>query len=537
MNLNRFALVRNIKVALTFEDSSVFDNIAISKAVKLISKSHYKNLIDINSACVYKKSIDARDKNCIFLIYTIAFSVDGVCNLDIRDNENIGIVSTNDPEFNFLRKLDSPPVVVGFGPSGMFCALALAKAGLNPIVIERGSNVDVRAQKVDNYWSKGVLDKETNVQFGEGGAGTFSDGKLLTRISDKLCGYVLKQFVSHGAPKEILYLSKPHIGTDNLRNVVKSIRNEIISLGGKVLFDTCLTDIKSDDNGNITSVTLNNSDELKCSSVFLCIGHSARDTVRKLLSKDVDIRPKPFSVGVRIEHLREDIDNALYGKFAGCKSLGAASYTLSRKFGNRAVYSFCMCPGGVVVASASDDGQIVTNGMSYYSRDGLNSNSAIAVSVDTTDYGGTVEGAIEFQRTIEAKAFAVAGGNGAAPIQLLGDFLDNKCESDPNRILPTYTGKTEIRKAQDVFPEFITENLKDGLRYFNKEINGFSCNDAVLTFPETRTSSPVRINRNSDFLATGFTNLYPCGEGAGYAGGITSAAVDGLKAALEFLNK
>ena len=537
MVLKRIALVRNIKVALTFEKSYVFDGIAIEKAVKIAVKSKYKSAINLKKAFVYKKSIDARDKNKIFFIYTVAFPLNDDINAACDNREKVDFATIEQPDFICNKKLSSPPVVVGFGPAGMFCALALAKAGLEPIVIERGDDVDSRTKKVEQYWKSGILDSETNVQFGEGGAGTFSDGKLLTRISDKLCSYVLDQFVLHGAPKEILYLAKPHIGTDNLRNVVKSIRNEIVSLGGKVLFNTKLTGVEKDSSGVVKSISVNSGDSIKCSALFLCIGHSARDTVMKLKSSGTLIEPKPFSVGVRIEHLQKDIDNALYGKFAACESLGRASYTLSKRFDNRTVYSFCMCPGGIVVASASEDGQIVTNGMSYFARDGINANSAIAVSVDTDDYGKTVEGAIDFQERIERRAFEIAGADGTAPIQLLGDFFDAKSLNDPSRILPTYTGKTAPRRAQDVFPEFICRNLADGIRCFDREIEGFACCDAVLTFPETRTSSPVKIPRNNELVATGYTNLYPCGEGAGYAGGITSAAVDGLRAALGFLKE
>ena len=293
--------------------------------------------------------------------------------------------------------------------------------------------------------------------------------------------------------------------------------------------------LKSDAFGKVNSVVLADCEEIKCDALFLCIGHSARDTFKNIRECNVQVEAKPFSVGVRIEHLQNDIDESLYGDFAGSESLGKGQYTLSKKFDNRAVYSFCMCPGGVVVASASDRGQIVTNGMSYYSRDGVNANSAIAVSVDTSDYGGTVENAMEFQHSIERKAYEVAGGDGTAPIQLLGDFFDGNVKNEPARILPTYTGKTALRSADEVFPEFICQNLRKGITLFERDIKGFSVRDAVLTFPETRTSSPVKIPRDKNYLACGFSNLYPCGEGAGYAGGITSAAVDGLRAAIFYL--
>ncbi|MBE6681768.1 MAG: hypothetical protein E7600_05765 [Ruminococcaceae bacterium] len=530
---NKFlALVRNIKVKCTFDEPSLFDIQAVASAKKVINKSKLRSLVVDDSGYIYKKSVDARDKNCIFLVYTVAFELKS--NVSFKTS-GVDVLETTDAEllFKTKKKLTASPVVVGFGPAGMFCALALAKAGLKPIVLERGDDVDTRAAAVEKYWKTGELDSSSNVQFGEGGAGTFSDGKLLTRISDKLCNYVLSQFTKFGAPDEIMYLSKPHIGTDNLRKVVKNIRQEIIRLGGVVRFRSCLDSIISN-NGVVSSVRLTDGETIECSSLFLCIGHSARDTVKSIISCGVNVEPKPFSVGVRIEHLQKDINEALYGNYAGAKCLGPAQYTLSRKDGNRAVYSFCMCPGGVVVASASDRGQIVTNGMSYYSRDGLNANSAIAVSVDTSDYGNTIDGAIEFQENIERKAYSVAGNNGAAPIQLLNDFLNDKSVHEPTRIIPTYTGDTELRRASDVFPSFVINSLKNGILMFERDISGFTVGDAVLTFPETRTSSPVKIPRGNDYRAIGYRNLYPCGEGAGYAGGITSAAVDGLRAALAY---
>lgn len=531
---NYLALIRNIKVKCRFVTSAEIDNEAISKAISFY-KRNCRISCDLDKAYIYKKSVDARNKSEIYFVYTVALPV------------NSDKLPVNTKGIDFILPFDSselfesslsysvPPVVVGFGPAGMFCALALAKAGLNPVVIERGSDVDSRTDTVNKYWKEGLLDTETNVQFGEGGAGTFSDGKVLTRISDKLCNYVMSEFVRFGAPDELMYLAKPHIGTDNLRKVVKNIRNEIINFGGKVLFNTKLEHINYTSQGHVNSITLANGESISCSSLFLCIGHSARDTVLNLKRDGLAVEPKPFSVGVRIEHLQKDIDKALYGDFAGAECLGVSQYTLSRKFNNRAVYSFCMCPGGIVVASASDNGQIVTNGMSYYARDGVNANSAIAVSVDTSDYGNTVEGAIEFQENIERKAFCIAGNDGTAPIQLLGDFMLRRAVSEPSRILPTYTGKTVVRNADDVFPSFVTDNLRKGISLFESDIEGFTTSDAVLTFPETRTSSPVRIPRNEQYLALGFDNLYSCGEGAGYAGGITSAAVDGLRAALKFI--
>lgn len=529
------ALIRNIKIKCTFDSVDILDSRAIENAVRLFKKSCCAKA-DFTRSFIYKKSIDARNRSDIYIVYTVAIPL-----LDDKlpfKSKFIDFLEVNDCSllFKTSKTVNKPPVVVGFGPGGMFCALALAKAGLKPLVIERGGDVDSRTASVDSYWSGGQLNPESNVQFGEGGAGTFSDGKLLTRISDRLCSYVMSEFVRFGAPEEIMYLAKPHIGTDNLRSVVKNIRNEIIQLGGKVLFNTRFEGILKDSFGNICAISVSNGEVIECDSLFLCIGHSARDTVKNLIKCGVIVEPKPFSVGVRIEHLQEDIDKSLYGDYCGAPSLGVSQYTLSRKFDDRAVYSFCMCPGGVVVASASESDQIVTNGMSYYNRDGLNANSAIAVSVNTSDYGNTVDGAIEFQESIERKAFALAGSNGAAPIQILSDFMSGTVVSEPSRIIPTYTGKTAVRNAESVFPRFVIENLRKGISLFERDIKGFAVSDAVLTFPETRTSSPVRIPRNEKYLAMGFNNLYPCGEGAGYAGGITSAAVDGLRAALSYLS-
>ena len=533
MNSSLLALVRNIKVKCSFESAKQHDKIAIEKAVKLVRRTECVGFAKSDNGFVYKKSVDARDKENIYIVYTIAFA----CPADFNPKKQSKIVEFVETFcFDSLlrqKKTVSRPVVVGFGPSGMFCALLLARAGLRP---ERGGNVDERTEKVDKYWTDGLLDKDTNVQFGEGGAGTFSDGKLLTRISDKLCNIVLSEFVRFGAPSEIMYLSKPHIGTDNLRKIVKNIRNEIITLGGEVRFNCCMENIFSDSCGRITHVATQSGQDIPCDALFLCIGHSARDTVMSIRKSGVNVQPKPFSVGVRIEHLQQDIDESLYGKFAGAEVLGKGQYTLSKKFGGRAVYSFCMCPGGVVVASASDSGQIVTNGMSNFARDGKNANSAIAVSVDTSDYGNTVEAAIDFQHNIEKAAFSVAGSDSSAPIQLLGDFFNDKASREPKRIVPTYTGKTVVRNACDVLPGFVCDNLKSGISLFERDIAGFTVEDAVLTFPETRTSSPVKIPRNENYIADGFCNLYPCGEGAGYAGGITSAAVDGLRAAISYLN-
>ncbi len=535
-NSSAFLLCREIKVELCDKNAAYHDDVAMHVAKKRYGAS-LERAYGKASFVIYKKSVDARDKNRIVFLYTVAIFPEKPLKAEERMPRGFEISEHHEPEFScHLRNEKSErPVVVGFGPAGIFCAYALAKAGLEPVVIERGSDVDHRSQKVEAYWKKGVLDTETNVQFGEGGAGTFSDGKLLTRISDPLCSYVLQTLVDFGAPKEIRVLAKPHVGTDNLRTIVKNMRNEILRLGGKIYFDTKFSGFSTTSDGHVSSVTVNDTEKIRCTALFLCIGHSARDTFSVLMQNGMCLEPKPFSVGVRVEHLQEDIDTAMHGRFAHYEALGHAQYTLSAKKDGRAVYSFCMCPGGVVVASASDAGEIVTNGMSYYARDGKNANSAIAVSVDPTDYGNSVEGAIAYQKKIEQDAFLLAGADGAAPVQTLGDFLGVTTSSEPQRVLPTYTGKTQLCAIDSLFRPEITEMLRFGFHMFEKRIYGFSAPDAVLTAPETRTSSPVRIPRNESGMASSFCGVYPCGEGAGYAGGITSAAVDGLKGALQYL--
>lgn len=534
-------LCRNVKIPVEFRTKEYHDERAVELVMRLYTKK-LKSKLGNASFFIYKKSVDARRADSIVFIYTVGIILNNPLDVKVISSKltkEFELVEAAEPDFKTAVTgtiKNEKPVIAGFGPAGMFCAYALASAGFKPIVIERGADVDKRTRLVDKYWQTGELDESSNVQFGEGGAGTFSDGKLLTRIGDPLTSYVMKTLHKHGAPKEITYLSKPHVGTDLLRGIVKSMREEIVSLGGNVMFESSLTGIKRDSAGRVTSVNVNNSFDLECTALFLCIGHSARDTFGMLTDNDFHVTPKPFSVGIRVEHLQKDITESLYGKFAECEALEKAQYTLSAKNGDRGVYSFCMCPGGTVVASASEKDEIVTNGMSNFKRDGINANSAIAVSVDVKDYENTVSGAIDFQKKIEQAAFKLAGGNGTAPIQLLGDYLsENSRLGEPSRILPTYTGKTAVCDINKVFPKFINDSLKIGFSVFERQIKGFSVSDAVITAPETRTSSPVRINRGEDRTSLSCENVYPCGEGAGYAGGITSAAVDGLKSAAAYL--
>ena len=537
-------VLRDVKIPLTLSETD-YDNLAISTAKKKIRALRLKYRPDENSFAIFKKSVDARKKNEISFVYSVIFSVADEVVLSDEKYEDFCVfcrkhsLSVIDEEKLLFETFSVPeekrPVIAGFGPCGMFIALVLAKSGFRPIVIERGEDADSRAQKVENYWNKGVLDTESNVQFGEGGAGTFSDGKLMTRINDKLCSYVLEVFHDHGADRDILYNAKPHVGTDKLRVIVKNIRKTIESYGGKVLFNTRLDGILRDSSGGIRAVATSGG-EIVTDTLFLAIGHSARDTFNMLLREELDICAKPFSVGVRIEHLQKDIDRALYGDMAENPALPVGEYSLSKRFGDDAVYSFCMCPGGTVVASASENESVVTNGMSYSSRSGVNANSAIAVSVSEKDFGGSVVGAIEYQRNIERRAFQMAGADGTAPIQNLGSFL---CRSSckVGKVHPTYTGKTKLCDLNVLFPEKISNLLKEGLLSFEKNIEGFSCDDAMLTAPETSTSSPVRIMRMQNFESSVCRGLYPCGEGAGYAGGITSAAVDGIRCALSYITK
>ena len=491
---------------------------------------------------LYKKSIDARKRDSIKFVCSFTLTPRG--NKVIRprgDVLKLREVDADDFCIGAIKdKPTLPPLVVGMGPAGLFCALLLAENGFCPIIIDRGDSVADRVASVEKFYNTGVLDTESNIQFGAGGAGTFSDGKLLTRINDPLVNYVLERLHAFGAPDEIMTKAKPHIGTDKLRMVVQSLLDRIEALGGKVIYRCKLEDIEERAEGILAHTS---KGDFMCSSCVLALGHSARDTCKKLLEKDFMIVPKPFSVGVRIEHLREDIEHGLYGEYAGHKNLGAAEYALSDTTGERGVYTFCMCPGGEVMAAASEEGGVVVNGMSHYARDGRNSNSAIAVSVKLSDVekyeGSDVLGAIEFQRKIERAAFVSGGKDYSCPLQTVGDFLENKRGTSPTKVTPTYMGgnKYKLAEMDSVLPPFVCERLRFGISAFDRKIRGFAAHDAILLGAETRTSSPLRIMRGEDLVAIGKKNIYPCGEGAGYAGGITSAAVDGVKVAMAILQK
>ena len=488
---------------------------------------------------VYKRSVDARKKKDIKLVYSVAARFDAPRNVSIPKGRRCQISELTDDKLEIRfgsEQSNHRPLVVGMGPAGLFCALLLAENGYAPIIIDRGDPVEERSKKYDVFCNHGLLDTESNIQFGAGGAGTFSDGKLLTRINDPKIGYVLRRFCDFGAPEEILTLAKPHIGTDLLLGIVDSMLLEIERLGGSVMYRTRLDGITENVDGSVKVYT--SKGEMLCSSVVLATGHSARDTYKMLLENGYLIEAKAFSVGVRVEHLREDIDRALYGDMAGHPRLGKGEYHLSDTTGDRGVYTFCMCPGGEIVAAASEEGGVVVNGMSRSLRNGKNSNSAIAVSVRQNDYDGTPMGAIEFQRNIERKAFLAGGSNYYAPVQTVGDFLNGKSGSEPSKVLPSYRdGKVRISDMNGVLPSFVCDGLKRGILSFGKKLEGFDSDSAILTGAETRTSAPVRIMRNEELLAVGKNAVYPCGEGAGYAGGITSAAIDGIRVALKIIER
>lgn len=484
----------------------------------------------VNSFKISKKSIDARKKNNIFYVFNVDVETDNETEL-LKSLKNVTKTEKNEYIFPASKKSISRPVIIGTGPAGLFSGLVLAQNGYNPILLERGSEVSERTKEVLNFWENGILNTKTNVQFGEGGAGTFSDGKLTTGIKDFRITKVLEEFVRFGAPEEILYLSKPHIGTDILKNVVVGIRNEIINLGGEVLFDTKAEHIETK-SGEVSGVIAKTKDKqlvIPTNKVMLAIGHSARDTFSMLFDIGVKMSQKPFSVGVRIEHSQEMISKAQYGEFS--KYLPAADYKLSTHLEcGRGVYTFCMCPGGFVVNASSENNRVVTNGMSNFARNEKNANSALLVSVTPEDFKTEHPlSGIEFQREIEEKAFWEAGGDYSMPIQTVGGFFNSSSEPIKS-IIPTILPKYKYCDFNNIFPEFIINSLKEGLKIFDKKIPGFMSRDAVLTAPETRSSSPVRILRDKNH-ETNISGLYSAGEGGGHAGGIISSAVDGIKTA------
>ena len=520
-------IISQVKTDISADSSGI-----IRKAFKMIGVD---SSLAVRSG-IHKTSLDARNNNRIVLVSSVWIELENgseeerLCNKFPFCSKAERKVSLPVSSANNGRKI----VIAGFGPAGMFAGLVLAEYGYSPVILERGGDVDSRTEAVENFMKNAVLDPVTNVQFGEGGAGTFSDGKLTTRINDPLCGYVLEKLAEFGAPEEILIKAKPHIGTDLLRNVIKAVRERIISLGGTVRFRTKLTDINTE-NGKITSAVLESGEVIPCDALVLAIGHSARDTFEMLLDKKIFLEPKPFSVGARIEHTQEAVNRSLYGKYWNSPHLPKGEYQLSYRQGERAVYTFCMCPGGTVVPAASEAETVVTNGMSVFARDGKNANSAIAVSVSPKDFGNSPLDGVEFARKIERNAFILAGKNYKAPASAAGNFLKGKGGLSGANVIPTYSiGITEC-DLHELFPEFVSDMLKIGLEKFSHKMKCFGDAGAVLTAPETRTSSPVRITRSESMESVSFKGLYPIGEGAGYAGGIMSAAVDGVKCALKIM--
>ncbi len=475
---------------------------------------------------IKKKSLDARDKSNLRYVYTVE------CAKEAQPKE--------ERELERLPKAkqpSAPVVVVGSGPAGLFCALRLLERGITPLVLERGGTVEEREERIDRFVALKALDTDTNVQFGEGGAGTFSDGKLNTQTHSPLNREVVETFVRFGAPAEIAYLAKPHIGSDKLKTVVKRMREYIRAQGGTVLFHTRLEEIFVE-NGRLTKVRIKTLDKdtvcpygekFDVSALVLAIGHSARDTFEMLHRKGVPMRNKDFAVGVRVEHLQASVGLAQYG--SAYTQLPAADYKLVSHASERAVFTFCMCPGGYVMPAASEEGGVVVNGMSNYARDGKNANSALIAQVSGKDFGDAPLAGVEFQRRLERAAFRVGGGNYCAPVQRIEDFLKDRTSSRFGEVLPTYPAGTAFAELREVLPAAVTDALKAAILDMDKRLKGFACPDGLLTAVESRTSSPLRIERDERMQSIGVVGLYPCGEGAGYAGGITSSAADGLRVA------
>ena len=495
---------------------------------------------------IRRHSVDARKKPQLFDIYTvdadlgIGLSAEKKRAAKLR-GKDLTVVEPSEYRFPEAgnEKMEKRPVVIGAGPAGLFCALMLAEHGYRPLLLERGRSVDERGRDIEKYWETGILDPSSNIQFGEGGAGTFSDGKLNTGTKDSRIRKVLLEFAAHGAPEEILYLAKPHIGTDKLKQTVRNLRKTITRLGGTYLFETTLSGLRIKD-GTITGAELTGPEGktlLETEHVILAVGHSARDTFVMLQQQRIAMEQKPFAMGVRIEHLQEAINRSQYGSFAGHPALGAADYKLAVHLPDgRGVFTFCMCPGGTVVAAASEEGQLVTNGMSEFARNQRNANAALLVSITPEDFGSSdLLAGVNLQRQWERAAYRLGGENYHAPVQRVCDFLQHRPSSSFGAVLPSYTPGVTPTDLDRCLPSFMTDALRAGIVRMDRRLHGFADGDAVLTAVESRSSSPVRILRDASMQSVSCRGLFPCGEGAGYAGGIMSAAVDGIKAAEQIL--
>ena len=486
--------------------ASKISNIPISKV------RHFK---------ILKKSLDARDKNNIFYNYSV----------EISDK----LISNNEKVYKKVKTKPSV-LVVGAGPAGLFCALTLLRCGARVLLIERGKPVEERQKSVDNFINSGVLDENSNIQFGEGGAGAFSDGKLNTQVGGEYVKEVLNEFVKFGAPNDVAYLNKPHIGSDNLPKVIKNMRSEILSLGGEIKFNTTLTDLEIV-NGKVKRACFNGGYE-EFDEVVLAVGHSARDVYEMVKNRNIFIESKDFAVGLRIEHLKEDINLAQYGeKYANLKCMPTADYKLTSRFMDRGVFTFCMCPGGFVMPSSSSENTVVVNGMSNYKRDNVNSNSAIVVQVSKKDFGEDVFGGVNFQKKMERHAYDLGGGKYKAPCMLTGDYLSGDKSSGFGKVNPSYQMGVNKADLNLLFSTELNNAVKYAIRDMGKRLKGFDSYDSVLTGVESRTSSPIKITRGLDLTSVSVSNLYPCGEGCGYAGGITSASIDGIKVAEKIVEK
>ena len=525
--------ITEIKLPLDHPEDAI--KTAILKKLQIKSE-------ELISYSIFKRSYDARKKTDIYLVYIVDIETTHDQQLSDRFKKDPHVLPTPDMSYRYVAKASSDasnnlthrPIVIGMGPAGMFAGLMLAQMGFRPLILERGKAVRDRTADTFNFWKKKAeFNPESNAQFGEGGAGTFSDGKLYSQVKDPqhYARKVLTEFVNAGASREILYINKPHIGTLKLVGIVQNFRAQIEALGGEIRFQSRVTDLDID-NGKVQGITLANGEYIASNHIILAVGHSARDTFKMLYDRGVYIEAKPFSVGFRIEHPQELIDSARYGPYAGNKILGAADYKLVHHCQNgRSVYSFCMCPGGLVVAATSEVGHVVTNGMSQYSRNERNANSGIVVGISPEDYPEHPLAGIDFQRRLESRAFELGGGTYAAPAQLVGDFLANRPSQSLGTVNPSYAPDVRLGDLSESLPDYAIAAIREALPAFNKQIQGFAMDDAMLTGVETRTSSPIRIKRNEQYQSLNTEGLYPTGEGAGYAGGILSAGIDGIKVA------